>query len=490
MTPDGGDEERPLVRWNEGDSPVRLSETGDFAYLDGQVIVHEDGLDAARTELGRDGEDRRAGVGDVFGVFLAVDESLLRIEALRARGIYAQPNHVLFNTCGCYCPPHPSLAQHWAAVALGSNPLGSNPLGSNPLGSNPLGSNPLGSNPLGSNPLGSNPYGWAPSSDYAPWLADLQPNPGAVPSSLSHPFDGREFRSTGGRGHSVHPAMAPVGAMPGLRADERARPNIVVLDTGLAAGDLLPNALNGVVGLGSEADWVEKPDEDGDERLDPVAGHGTFIAGVIERIAPRCRLKVDGLFPGFGQADEVKVSDKLQELARMGEAYPEDHVDILNLSFSGYTLHGMAPLAQAVIQLQLAGTVVVASAGNDGTCVPAYPAAFPGVISVGAIGPSGPAWFTNYGPWVRACAPGVDIVSTFFTEWKRDKDEEFTGWARWSGTSFAAPAVVGALAAAMQRRPGMTPKEAVAEVIDDPTLMRIPGLGTVVNQGQGWPSPP
>jgi hypothetical protein len=42
----------------------------------------------------------------------------------------------------------------------------------------------------------------------------------------------------------------------------------------------------------------------------------------------------------------------------------------------------------------------------------------------------------------------------------------------------------------MHRHPGLTPKGAVAEVIDDPTLMRIPGLGTVVNQGQGWPSPP
>src|SRR4029450_2412790 len=160
MTPEDGEAERPPVRWDEGDSRVRLSESGRFAYADGQVIVHEDGLDAARTELGRGEEDRRAGVGDVFGVFLGIDESLLRIEALRARGIYAQPNHMLFNNCGCYCPPHPSLAQHWANVALGSNPPGSNPLGSNPLGSNPLGSNPLGSNPLGSNPLGSNPHGW------------------------------------------------------------------------------------------------------------------------------------------------------------------------------------------------------------------------------------------------------------------------------------------------------------------------------------------
>src|SRR5215510_3762420 len=132
--PDGGDGERPLVRWNEGDNRVRLSDTGGFAYADGQVIVHEDGLEAARTELGRSEEDSRVGS---FGVFLLVEDALLRIEQLRARGIHAQPNHMFFSNCGCYCPPHPALGQHWANV-IGSNPLGSNPLGSNPLGSNPL----------------------------------------------------------------------------------------------------------------------------------------------------------------------------------------------------------------------------------------------------------------------------------------------------------------------------------------------------------------
>ncbi len=475
-TPDGGNGERP-VRWSDGPSPVRLSETGGYAYRDRQVIVREDGLDAAKGELGRAEEDRRVGS---FGVFLDVDDALLRIEELRARGIPAQPNHVLFSNCGCYCPPHPALGQHWANVIASP--------GLNPLGSNPLGSNPLGSNPLGSNPLGSNPWGWAPSSDYAMLLADFQPNPGAVPASLGRPFDGRAFRSTGQRGHSAHPAVAPIGAFPGARQDERDRPNIVVLDTGLAAGDLRPDALLGVAGLGtSEADWSEQPDEDHDERIDPVAGHGTFIAGVIERIAPRCHLKVDGLFTGYGHADEVDVADKLTGLLKPVE--DDDHVDILNLSFSGYTLTGMAPLGAAVVKLRRAGTVVVASAGNDATCLPAYPAAFPGVVSVGALGPYGPAWFTNYGPWVRACAPGIDIVSTFFTEWARPDDETFAGWARWSGTSFAAPAVVGALAVAM-RRHGLTAQQAVAEVIDDPSLMRIPGLGTVVNQGQGWRSPP
>jgi hypothetical protein len=54
----------------------------------------------------------------------------------------------------------------------------------------------------------------------------------------------------------------------------------------------------------------------------------------------------------------------------------------------------------------------------------------------------------------------------------------------WSGTSFAAPAVVGALASAIHA--GLSRKQAVERLIDDPGLFRIPGLGTVVNQTPWW----
>jgi subtilisin family serine protease len=158
----------------------------------------------------------------------------------------------------------------------------------------------------------------------------------------------------------------------------------------------------------------------------------------------------------------------------------------VNLSFGGYAPVDMVRLHEAVSRLQDAGTVVVASAGNDATCRPAYPAGFPGVVSVGALGPYGPAHFTNYGPWVRACAPGVDVVSTFFTKWESQarSSEKYGEWVSWSGTSFATPAVVGALARAMQA--GLPREQAVQRLIDDPGLFRIPGLGTVVNQTPWW----
>ena len=101
-------------------------------------------------------------------------------------------------------------------------------------------------------------------------------------------------------------------------------------------------------------------------------------------------------------------------------------------------------------RIQQAGTVVVAAAGNDSTCRVTWPAALPGVIAVGALGPSGPAPFTNYGSWVT-CAPGVDVISNFFDDVDKHDDKnpatsDFHGWAKWSGTSFAAPIVAAAIA--------------------------------------------
>jgi hypothetical protein len=100
----------------------------------------------------------------------------------------------------------------------------------------------------------------------------------------------------------------------------------------------------------------------------------------------------------------------------------------------------------------------------------------------------GAAPFTNFGPWVRACAPGVDIVSRFFVPKGGDPetlptdgdDQHFDGWASWSGTSFAAPIVVGALIR-NHLATGRPLSEVVTAVIDDRHLTRLPALGTVVN---------
>ncbi|HUH08785.1 MAG TPA: hypothetical protein VML96_13375, partial [Egibacteraceae bacterium] len=57
--------------------------------------------------------------------------------------------------------------------------------------------------------------------------------------------------------------------------------------------------------------------------------------------------------------------------------------------------------------------------------------------------------------------------------------DSFNGWARWDGTSFAAPHVAGAIAARISS--GRSPSEAVFDVLHAPGSRRLPLLGAVVD---------
>ena len=260
---------------------------------------------------------------------------------------------------------------------------------------------------------------------------------------------------------------------------------VVVVDTGLAAVTFRPDFAGGDV-QARQNSGLDAPDPGHDGYLDPVAGHGTFIAGILRRLAPGSRVAVDQVLDTFGVGEDFEIALHLDAIASSG---PLPH--LVNLSFSGYTIDDQPPaaIAGAVASLQDAGVVVVASAGNSASCRLNWPAALSDVIAVGALGSQGAAPFSNFGPWVDACAPGVDIISTFFENClsgggavPSDSDlDDFKGWARWSGTSFSAPIVVAALARHMMSH-GASAKDAVKAVLHDPGLFRFPGLGTVVNE--------
>jgi subtilisin family serine protease len=133
-------------------------------------------------------------------------------------------------------------------------------------------------------------------------------------------------------------------------------------------------------------------------------------------------------------------------------------------------------LAADLAALRELGVVVAAAAGNQATDRPFYPAALadgfdrqqaPLLLAVGALNPNGSAaLFSNDGPWLTCWASGVAVVSTFpevsggrlpgiavaTTDPQRlgretvDSDDYSAGFARWSGTSFAAPLVAAAVA--------------------------------------------
>jgi hypothetical protein len=229
--------------------------------------------------------------------------------------------------------------------------------------------------------------------------------------------------------------------------------------------------------------------------LDSDFGHGTFSAGLIRQIAPDALILLfrvmhdDGTIHGdhilnaLGWINEGRTAD--------GEATVDDprpDVDViclpLGFEFESKDVTFTKWLAEVLGDLGDLGVPVVASAGNDGTDQPIYPAAFTvaekqprtPLVSVGALNPNGRtrAHYSNYGDWVTDWAVGTSVVSTFPLidgvanpelggggTWESVDPDDFTGgFSRWSGTSFAATAFAGMLGQALLKTdPALSPQE-------------------------------
>ncbi len=116
---------------------------------------------------------------------------------------------------------------------------------------------------------------------------------------------------------------------------------------------------------------------------------------------------------------------------------------VLNMSFGGY---GFSSQANALIQeIYRRGVVPVASAGNENTDIPTYPANYPNVVNVSAVGRTGArASYSNYGN-ITLAAPGGDQSTGYFdgvvTTSSTALQYEYV-----QGTSYAAPYVTAAIA--------------------------------------------
>lgn len=204
-------------------------------------------------------------------------------------------------------------------------------------------------------------------------------------------------------------------------------------------------------------------------RLMPLEGgppatpalHGTLMAGVIAA-AENNAFGITGVAAGAevlaipvcspignGTSDACDLFDVLHGI---DVAWAND-ARILNLSLAG----PRDPLLQhAVIRLLDLGAVVVAAAGNGARSAPTYPAAYPGVVGVGAVDAAGePYGRGNRGPWVSIAGPGVEILST----------TPGNSFAFVDGTSLAAAHVTGVLAL-------------LTAVVPDPARMRMALLAT------------
>lgn len=262
--------------------------------------------------------------------------------------------------------------------------------------------------------------------------------------------------------------LAPERAWPLTRG---AGVTVAVIDSGVDAH------APGLAGPGKVLPGV---DELGgpDARVDCV-GHGTLVAGIIAASAvPGTRFA--GVAPdaavlpvrqSVGQADP----DGVAHLTRAVRDAVARHVAVINISI---TLAAPDPdLARAIADAEAHDIVVVAAAGNDQTQgnAPEYPAAFPGVLAVGAVDQTGArADFSETGTQVSVVAPGVAVTGP-----GAGVGELVTG-AR--GTSFSAPFVAGVAALVRAYRPQLTAAQVVRRI--EATADRV--AGAVPDPRYGW----
>ncbi len=183
-------------------------------------------------------------------------------------------------------------------------------------------------------------------------------------------------------------------------------------------------------------------------------GHGTHVAGTVAAqdnsvgvvgVAPQVGLYVFKALASDGSGSYTAISEAIIKATEGpdGIAGTADDADVISMSLGGPS--GNSQLQNAVNFALNNGVVVVAATGNDGASSPSYPAAYPGVIKVGAVDSNDNiASWSNRGETILA--PGVSVLSTL----------PGSQYDSWSGTSMATPHVAGVAALAIAAHPTYT----------------------------------
>ena len=299
-----------------------------------------------------------------------------------------------------------------------------------------------------------------------------------------------ESASTGG----CCPADEPTPVTSGSPTDPP-----ICLDRGAGAGIRVVVLDSGFDQRTSGLSWLSGVTGDPDSgiqgnNLEPYAGHGTFIAGVIRSVAPAAEVIVRRAFRPLGVVFERDLVRELRQTLR------DDQPDVINLSAGTTTDNVNGPrLLNRFYDRTLSrhkGVVIVAAAGNDSTRKQFWPAAAKWTVSVGALAQGGRtrADFSNFGGWVDVYAPGQHLVNAYpkghFTYQeppRRGTSVTFDTMASWSGTSFATPVVAGLIAARMSRT-GENGTTAAAALLAHAHKAALPGIGAILLPADCAPS--
>jgi thermitase len=219
---------------------------------------------------------------------------------------------------------------------------------------------------------------------------------------------------------------------------------IAIIDTGvrLTHEDLGASIVKGWDFIGNDPDPTDEN------------GHGTHVAGIAAAISDNwvgiaspaggAKIMPIRVLDANGRGTVLEVSDGIRYAADNG-------ADIINLSLGG--TGETVTMRMAVEYAQSKGCLVVASAGNNNSTLPNYPAAHNGVIIAASLSvspepqhPYAESHFSNYNAdlaYRTIHAPGEKILSTYYSS--------DSSYVYLSGTSMSAPFVSG-IAAALKAR--------------------------------------
>ncbi|SPL93235.1 serine protease (membrane protein) [[Actinomadura] parvosata subsp. kistnae] len=233
---------------------------------------------------------------------------------------------------------------------------------------------------------------------------------------------------------------------------------VAVLDTGVNAhhpdlrGAVVPGPdLTGTEGREREAAWG--PHGTAMASLIAGRGHGDGRKGGVLGVAPAAAVMSIRVTLENGDPLRGRQRPGWRDALAKGIRYAADHgADVISMSLGGGSgaWEGSAAEEEAVQYAIGKGAVLVASSGNDGQAGNRknFPAAYPGVIAVGAVDRRLKVTaFSNKQDYVSVVAPGTEIVTA------DGGDSYVVG----DGTSSAAAMVAGIAALIRSAHPGLSP---------------------------------
>jgi subtilisin family serine protease len=210
---------------------------------------------------------------------------------------------------------------------------------------------------------------------------------------------------------------------------------VAVIDTGIDLNH--PQFVGRLAPASEHYDFVSN-DAIPQEVAGSMYGHGTGVASLILQVAPRATILPIRVLNGDGVGNTADVISAIQRAINM-------NAQIINLSLG--TTENNSALQTIINSATSQGRYVIASAGNTGDSNITFPAAWAKsgtnqkfLLSVGSVSSAlTMSLFSCSGTALEFLAPGALIAGAY-------PDNRF---AYYTGTSFAAPQVSGALALAM-----------------------------------------